>query len=790
MSLIRESIPNLIGGVSQQPFSLRTPNQHESQVNAAASPVSGLTKRPNTAYVATLGSGTEDAYIHTIVRDRFEKYLTIITDGDLQVFDIDGNEISVAFPDGKGYLNTPGDAEVSFVASTFNDYTAIANRSVTAEAKSDLSPGMDYPTALLWVRSGAPETSYSVGIHVDGESYVSKYIVTTAADYQSTTAAAQLHAELDGLTIGSTTLTATLLPSGTAISLQTDGADFEITAATDNDAAILAAIKTTVPSTDALPKEASEGFRVTVRGETGAGFAKYYLQFTGGVWTETIKHGLKTSLDPATLPHILVRESDGTFTFRQAEWEDRDCGDDETNPLPSFIGNPIDALFLLERRFGLVSQQNVVLSRTADYFNFGRGSATVLTSSDPIDVEMSDAEGSNIRHAIAFGGEALLFTDYAQYVLGSEGPLSPSSVYINKLAEHPSDLTARPVMAGNAVFAGAPNGTNEAVRQFTLQRAGLSQSLQITTETLTEHVPRYLARGIYGLSVNSTNSTLVVLSGSDRQTVGVYQWYVDANGDRAQAAWHKWTFNGDKVLYSKFIDSELFLVIKRGDEVLLESLRMEEGYIDEDVGWCVNVDGKIQSSQCSPTYDSGTDRTTYTLPYPADGHEIQVVSTGAGTLPAGTMVTVAEYAATKDITLVGDTTGEEFLIGRQYIMETQLSPLVVREEAKGGGNVNAITSGRLQIRKISINYADSGHFTVEVSPKRRSTFNYLFSGIRLGDLDHLIGKAAIDTGVFRCPIVANNLDVSIVIKNDSPMPSQLLNIEWEGQYTSRSRRYG
>lgn len=46
MALITHDIPNLIGGVSQQPDAIRLPNQCEAQVNAISSPVRGLHKRP------------------------------------------------------------------------------------------------------------------------------------------------------------------------------------------------------------------------------------------------------------------------------------------------------------------------------------------------------------------------------------------------------------------------------------------------------------------------------------------------------------------------------------------------------------------------------------------------------------------------------------------------------------------------------------------------------------------------------------------------------------------------
>jgi hypothetical protein len=47
-------------------------------------------------------------------------------------------------------------------------------------------------------------------------------------------------------------------------------------------------------------------------------------------------------MDGATLPHVLVREADGSFTFKAATWDKRRCGDGgQDRPDPSFIGKQI-----------------------------------------------------------------------------------------------------------------------------------------------------------------------------------------------------------------------------------------------------------------------------------------------------------------------------------------------------------------------------------------------------------------------------------------------------------------
>ena len=116
MPLVSTAIPNLINGVSQQPAALRLAAQAESVVNCMSSPVEGLKKRPPMNHVARLftgSAGNTRPFIHVVDRDGTTRYLVIITDGDLKVFDLDGTAKTITFPDGKTYLDVANSADPS-----------------------------------------------------------------------------------------------------------------------------------------------------------------------------------------------------------------------------------------------------------------------------------------------------------------------------------------------------------------------------------------------------------------------------------------------------------------------------------------------------------------------------------------------------------------------------------------------------------------------------------------------------------------------------------------------------
>ncbi|MFS9669107.1 hypothetical protein, partial [Klebsiella pneumoniae] len=81
-----------------------------------------------------------------------------------------------------------------------------------------------------------------------------------------------------------------------------------------------------------------------------------------------------------------VRNADGTFTFKEHQWEGRLAGDADTNPAPSFVGKKIASMFLYKGRLGFLSEENAILSAVGDLENLFRTTVVQVFSSDRIDV--------------------------------------------------------------------------------------------------------------------------------------------------------------------------------------------------------------------------------------------------------------------------------------------------------------------------------------------------------------------------------------------------------------------
>ena len=323
MPLIPGSIANLINGVSQQAASLRLPTQCALMNNAYPSVVEGLKKRPPSQFLAKLLSGQlGDAFIHLINRDENERYVVVITDEDLKVYDLDGNQQTVTMVAGTSYLDesTPSSA---FRPITIADFTFIANLNKTVTMSTDLSPNSG-SKGLVFVKQANSNSDYKV--FVDGVEKASH--ATSTTNIKTNYIATQLETQLN------TNLGAgwTVIREGSTIEIvKDDDTAFELSIEDSQAGNSLKAIKDKVQRFTDLPTVAPNDLIIEVIGDQSSSFDNYFVKFettngetfADGVWKETVKPDIEFKFDSTTMPHSLIRQSDGTFTFETNTWGER-----------------------------------------------------------------------------------------------------------------------------------------------------------------------------------------------------------------------------------------------------------------------------------------------------------------------------------------------------------------------------------------------------------------------------------------------------------------------------------
>ena len=676
MALINRSIPNLYQGVSQQAASMRLATQSEAQENAFSSIVEGLKKRPPTVHLAKLSTATNaDAYVHVINRDTTERYISIFTNGDLKVYDFNGTEKTVSFPNGKGYLAHSLPRE-GFTAVTVADYTFICNKNIS--------------TAMAAATSGN--------------------------------------------TVKGSKQRMTDLP---AASSNTVGDLWEIS------------------------------------GDSNNNFDNYYVKWDGSVWRETIKPGIKTGFDAATMPHQLIRNSDGTFTFKEATWNERIVGDTTSNKEPSFIGRKINDVFFHRNRLGMCSDENIIFSRAGDFFNYWKETITAVLDSDPIDVAVNHTKVSIIRYAVPFNTSLMLFSDQVQFQLSARDLLTPKTVNINATTEFEMNPKCKPVGSGQDLYFAVEKGGWTGVREYYVQPLTYTND----ASEVTSHCPKYIPPGAFRIIPSNSEDVLFVLNTTNRNEIYVYKYYWGADNEKVQSSWSVWKFDsGDVILNGDVINNYLYLVIQRSDGIYLEMLNFQAGFTNTDMGILVHLDRKILSLG---SYNSTTNQTTWTLPY-ADNN-LQVVLGGGYGSNKGVVPTIQRPSSTT-ITAYGNYSTSPAYIGRPYKMRYRLSEIFFKDN----NDKSSITHYQLMLKNLDILYAKTGYIRVEVTPKMRNTYTYTYTGKEVGVTE--LGSISVQDGKLRAPIYTTTKDLSIEFINDTYLPCFLQSAEWEAVLSTLSRR--
>ena len=819
MALVSKGISNLIGGVSQQPDSTRFPNQCDVQDNAYPSVLDGLTKRMPTEHVANLDSSTpgdsEDYFIHTINRDATERYVVTVKSNEsgstLKVHTIDGvaktvNDASGSAVDATdlAYLNmvdpvtgSPSashTADTNLRALTIADYTFFVNR--TKKVAMDASLGTNRnPEALVFVKQGDYSTKYTYTVVHGSDTSTETH---TTADGSVVAHRAQVATDYIADQIDGTVTNCTVQRSGSVIWIKSDSTtDFTIDGFDGLGDTAMVIIKDEIQNLTDLPTTAPHGFEVKIVGDATDTRDDYYVQFVAddgvfgtGYWQEFRQKNIKYKFDASTMPHVLVRQSDGSFIFGPCDgshatlptWGERNCGDEVSNAEPTFVGTTINDIFFFKNRLGLLGDENVIMSETAEFFNFWRTTVTDLMDTDPIAAASTHNTVSILQSAIPFARQLVLFSEQTQFVLQGSSPLSPKTVAMTKTTNYESISDVRPVTIGSSIYFGFTRGSYSGIRQYYISTD--------TAETLFDaadisgQVPQYLNGSIRDMAGSSHEDVLFVLADGDRTSLYAYKFF-DQAGERLQSSWSRFKFSSnDTILGIEFIDTTLYLVVKRADGIFLDKMRMETGLVDTGVEYRTLLARRVDHTVATPSYSSGTGNTTITMPYKAyNNSTIEVITKAGKRIPVATQTNDSNQ-----IVVAEDLSSTTYWLGEQYEMVYEFSDVVMREPTQGGGDV-AIAEGRVQVRYLTVTYTDSGVFKIVVTPDYRDASTHPFTGRILGSGANKLGSVPLETGHFRVPVYSQADQVKIELKNDTPLPCALMSAEYEISLNARSQRY-
>lgn len=832
MPLIQQTIKNLIAGISQQPPKLRHAEQLEEQINGFSTEAGGLQKRPPTQHVRRLPALPLKTKVHLINRDETERYIVAFTGDSLKIFDINGNEKTVKMENGADTYVTCSEPNKELKAITVADHTFIVNTTKVVEMDTtNKSPNAwEEQGALIVIRQGQYGRKYKVNIK--DQSYVyetpdggaASHSTMIATDYITN----QLFEKLAGTfkrTFESLTdeelnkynITKkkesyytgrddrlvtrtyyiykgkayskmdTFAPEGVQgvivikgtnwIQLIGDLKDLSVSDGFNGEA--LKLFTNTTPRFEILPSTAPSGYTVIVKGEK-ASDDDYYVKYDIGqqLWTETTKPNTEINYKSSTMPYILRREADGTFTCTTADWNERKTGDEDSNPTPSFVNNKINDIFFFRNRLGIISGEAVNLSRTSDFFNFWVDSATAIVDTDPIDLQVSHNRVSTLYNAVPFNQDLYLFSAQTQFILRAEGVLSPKTAVIDQVTEFDADTWVKPIGVGRNLYFTAHKTDFTTVQEYF---AVSDSTTQKNATDVTGHVPNFLKNHIYSLKACNNENLLIALSDNQRDTMYIYK-FLFLNDSKAQASWSRWTFDGD-IIGADFINSIMYLVINRGSNTFLEKLPISyntKDFVSEP--YRVMLDRKFRTT-LHGTFDKDTKEMRYDVKsiygdaYSEPREYTIVLKNGSVYSGMDTVVIPHQVEPLEDF---------ECYIGVPYEFKFTYSTFFIKQTSQTG--TDTIPNDRLQLRFLHINYDNTGEFEVIVNATGKTPKHYKMTARIVGTPSNQVGIHPLETGEFRVPLMGRNTDTEVTVINTSPLPSAFNTTVWQGLVTYKFRQ--
>jgi hypothetical protein len=926
--LISGNIPNLVGGVSQQPDALRLVNAGAKVDNAWLSVVNGLGKRPPTEHLAkvALDAGSRNTVGYIIDRDDSYRYIVIITNNTLRVFDLNGTEQTVNFPNGRQYLSSAVDPIDSFRFVTVGDTTFVLNRERTVEgydfgedgtftitptatyatfadipaaAVGDVGKiyyvtdenkyyrveqtggdpvitgwvaqtewqtsvpagytlvGRDLPStvtvgrkvyitrsvtvngqkrteyrgyvgavtqefssatygpverrpfdltsitndrldprtrATVHVTQAVPNSVYAVYINnsIRASFTTSKNVDADSALQPTTTIADELENDLDGNGYASD-----LRGSTVAIRGGLDDDD-EVVAWTTNGDKAIKAYRDEVQSFQDLPPNEAAGRVVKIAGDLRENGDDYYViwEAKSNVWKETYSYGGGGRLIASSMPHVLVREADGTWTFKEHTWKERLAGSPESNPLPSFTRRQIRDIFVWNNRLGFLADENVILSETGEYENFFRTTLVNPADSDPLDFAVLHNQVNILQHAVPFSKDLLLFSDQNQFRFTFQNFLGPKNIQVQYTTSFSSSRRIHPINIGASVYFADDQSDYSWAKMYEYYLRGDGQADD--AEEVTAPVPEYISSGARWMT--GTSAQKVIAVGTDGDPTAIYFYRFFWAGERKiQTAWSRWEVaDCQRVLWGGITNGFLYLLVQRYGDVYLERVDLEEDVFRAASPEFVPLIDRlttIDPASYLVSYDAGTNKTLIIAPWGTlgspeiisneplndpDGEPVQYRSTRTPELTKHPFLDNAFYVQ-------GDYTDHtDMRIGMAYTLTYEFSKVYLRK-SDGQAEIASLDS-RFQMRRMNIEYHNTVAFATRLTlPGRDPWVNEFFSNIAGTPLSEF-GTLSFAAGTFRVPMGGENTVVKLELLNDTPYPCYFGSAEWAAMYQPKARR--
>lgn len=448
-------------------------------------------------------------------------------------------------------------------------------------------------------------------------------------------------------------------------------------------------------------------------------------------------------------------------------------GDDDSSPMPYFIGRKISYLGVFQDRLLIGAGAVLRCSKVGDYLNFFRSSVLTVASDDPIEIQSQGSEDDTLRFSALYDRDLILFGK-RQYALGGRSPLTPTSANMPVMSSHEGANDTQPRAAGGIMFYAKRGQVATSVHQIEPGRNPESPESYPASSQLDD----YLIGDPVELAVVPKPSMLLVRTSGARHTLFVYS-YFDTNDGRKQDCWHRWNYDpalGPILGTSVVPEGVLVFTLRQNydstgtfrqhvvaDLQPIDSQLSSKPYLDSlrtyaDVS--SGADPAASVHLASPGYAAAYDNTTT-----------------AYLLGVSALSGVAGMIAD-----IGHSTG----LQTGYPFSSYWTPTNPAARDKDGKAINA---GRLTVTSLLVSFSHSSGFRSVVNAFGADT-EYRFNGRIMGDVNNVVGQVPVTRGKQSVVIGRASSDYTQTLYALSWLPLNLTAVEWTGQLFHRPQRVG
>lgn len=529
-----------------------------------------------------------------------------------------------------------------------------------------------------------------------------------------------------------------------------------------------------------LPTVAPDGYICRVAGSIASHADDYYVMFVSnqagafskGIWEECAEPGSRCTLDPTTMPHKLVHNANGTWTFSSVAWAEKETGDDDSVPIPSFVDKKLRNIFLFRNRLCFITEDLLCMSAAADYENFWNETATTLTDADPIFISASTEKVADLYDCGVLDDDLVIFGSHGQYKLNAQDVLSPKTAAVTGIGKNAYAKGTGINASGARLYFGHQNGGYFVVSEF--GTSGVTGNKE--ANSITSHVPCLIpfTKGCRMAGTENTD-TIAVISPNTPDTLYMYQYYI-SGANRLQSAWHKFIITGSIIRGLYFRDNLLWLFLVKNGRGVLATLDMAEN--TETILQTPVLDFLITQSEAEA-------KTAWTLPQIITPENAIVLAPTADNVLTPVTITAIEGATiTLSKAVKTIVAGEK--IDRKYCFST---PYVATKQRDGTEKTNK--TGRWQMHKLNLVCGLTGDFVVSVKPDyddEAPGYDYQFSGIKMGTKSAALGVAPVTETEYQIPLRGRNVDLNVTIETSSHLPCTFISAQWQGNYITKVKQ--